>query len=131
MSLKTSLYSYLSTYAGLVALVGTRIYPVGDVPQSPTVPYCVYSRPSSDRVYSHQGYSHLSEDDIQINYYDTTTAKVEAIEAQVIAAIEAWPAANSSVQMALITNIAGDLYDPQTDLQFSELEVSLFHSLDN
>lgn len=131
MSLKTSLYSYLSTYAGLTALVGTRIYPSGDVPQSPIVPYCIYSRPNSERTYSHQGYSSLNEDNVQINCYNTTTAGVEAIEAQVIAAIEAWPAADSDVQAAFIQNIVGDLYDPNTDLQFSTLEVLLLHSFGN
>jgi hypothetical protein len=128
MSLKASLYTYLSTYAGLTALIGTRIYPSGDVPQGPVIPYCVYSRPNSERVYSHQGFSSLTDDNLQINCYSTTTLSVEAIEAQVIAAIEAWPATNGSVQAAFVDNVVGDLYDPQTELQFSAIEISIAHS---
>jgi hypothetical protein len=126
MSLKSSLYTYLSTYAGLTALIGTRIYPAAEVPQGLKT-YCAYSQLSNDRTYSHQGFSHLEDTDLQINCYAETTLSADAIAAQVTLAIEAWPAANADAQAAFVNTIS-DLYEPQTDLHFSAVEVSISHS---
>ena len=48
MTLQTSLYASLAAYAGLTALVGTRIYPVR-APQDVTLPYVVLHRISGVR----------------------------------------------------------------------------------
>lgn len=48
MTMEEALYSYLSGYAGLTALVGTRIYPEM-LPDSPTYPAVSYSRVSTRR----------------------------------------------------------------------------------
>lgn len=48
MALEEGVFSYLSTYPGLVPLVGTRIYPLL-LPQNPTLPAVTYQRISTPR----------------------------------------------------------------------------------
>jgi hypothetical protein len=47
--LEEGIYSYLSGYAGLVAKVGTRVYPVR-FPQSTIMPCVVYQRIDTPRI---------------------------------------------------------------------------------
>lgn len=111
--IEEDLYSYLSTYAGLVALVDTRIYPLVG-PQKVTAPYCTYQKISPGRMYSHSGFSGLSKPRMQVSCYGSTYAQVKAVAAQVIAAVEAWPGA-SNIQAAFVENEL-DMYDPETGL---------------
>ena len=116
MSLETDLYSYLSTYAGLTALVSTRIYPIGEVPQKVNAPYCVYMLVSNERVYSHNGFSKLQESRIQISVYSATNLLAKQIRDQMILAMEAWESASTSVQSC---EYAGeqDFYESEIQLK--------------
>lgn len=51
MVIETALYNYLSSYAGLSALVSSRIYPLV-MPQTPTLPVVVYQQVSGPRVHA-------------------------------------------------------------------------------
>ena len=113
MSVEADLYAYLSTYAGLTELVGTRVYPLV-APQAVKESYCTYQKISPGRKYSHGGFSNLSRPRIQVNCYATTYAQAKAIAVQVIAAVEAWPGA-SNIQAAFVENEI-DMYDPDTEL---------------
>lgn len=53
MRMDEALYSYLSTHAGLSALVGTRIYPV-KLPQNVSLPAVTYQKISGHRVHAMQ-----------------------------------------------------------------------------
>ena len=100
------LYTYLSTYAGLIALTSTRIYPVDGLEQC-AKPYIVYAVISEIRHYCHGGYSNLSEYRVQISCYGDTLASARAVADQVVTAMDAWPAANANVQASFFEN---DLY---------------------
>ena len=52
MHLEEALYTYLSTYAGLIALTSTRIYPE-EKPQNCIMPAVVYSRISTPREHTY------------------------------------------------------------------------------
>jgi hypothetical protein len=43
MTIKDAIYTYLITQTGLTALVGTRIYPDGEIPQRVSLPAIEYS----------------------------------------------------------------------------------------
>ena len=101
MSYGSDLYTQLSGYAALAALVGTRIYP-RQVRQPTEPPYLVTVKVSDVPVYSHQGYSHLRRIRQQVSVFAKTDASAEAVVAQLKLAMEAWPAANSSVQMCMM-----------------------------
>lgn len=127
MMFEEELYSYLSIHTGLSALISTRIYPNGNVPQTPTVPYCVYMQLYSERAYSHDGFSGLEEIDIQISCYATTELQSANVAKQVILALEAWPGANNNVKSAFCRG-AKDLYNDQVKLNDRAVDFSITHT---
>lgn len=118
MSMETELKTYLRAHAGLVALVGQRIYPYGKAPQEVAKPYCVFSKKGNKRVRSHQGYSGLSEVAIEVNCYAETGLQAEAVMEQVTEAVESWPGVNQRAQSAK--------QDDEQDLTFED-EAELHH----
>ena len=86
MSLETKLYSLLSANAGVLALVNTRIYPLV-APQEATMPFVVYTRVSSFRLYSLAGYSNLEYPRMQVDCYGTTYSEAKLLSEAVITAI--------------------------------------------
>lgn len=130
MSLQSDLYSHLSTYAGLTALVDERIYPLV-APQGAAYPHCVYSIVSNVRSYSHGGYSGLDRVRVQISCYaqDSSTGAgydmAKAVAAQVIAALENWN--NVRVQAARPENEV-DLYDAQAEAHYVPVDVFVWYA---
>jgi hypothetical protein len=88
MSLETKLYTLLSGNAGVVALVATRIYPL-TAPQEAAMPYVVYTRVSSGRLYSLTGYSNLEYPRMQVDCYGTTYSEAKLLSEAVVTAIRA------------------------------------------
>lgn len=86
MSLETKLYTLLSSDAGVVAIASDRVYP-DEAPQNAALPYVVYTRISSGRVYSLSGYSGLENPRIQIDCYAETMADVVSLSDAVISAM--------------------------------------------
>lgn len=120
MSFKTDLYDYLSTYPGLTALVGKKIYRV-KVDQRAQPPYITWQIVSNIRTYSHQGNSGLNKISLQISCFANTTVENDAIAAQVAMAIDAWPGSNSKVQSAFVEDDP-DNYEEDTDRFFIPVE---------
>lgn len=71
MSLETDMVAALKAYPGLSALVATRIYP-GGKPQGATLPVLAYNRISTQRQYSHSGYSGLQRPRFQFDLWAST-----------------------------------------------------------
>ena len=101
MSYGSELHTQLSGYSALTALVGSRIYP-RQARQPTSAPYLVLEKVSDVPFNSHQGYSHLRRIRQQVSVYVKTDDSAEAVVAQLKLAMEAWPAANSSVQMCMM-----------------------------
>jgi hypothetical protein len=117
MSAVGDCYEYLSTYAGLTALIGQNLHRVR-APQGTKPPYCVISRIIPVRHYTHQGYAGLQDVHLQVSCYSLDEDECEQIADQVIAAIEAWPkAGNPYIQDAFIDG-APTLYDPDVSDAF-------------
>lgn len=125
--IEEDLYSQLSTYEGLTALVKTRIYPLV-APQTVQVPFCVYTKISNERQYSHGGFSNLERVRMQVSCYAETYAGTRAVVAQVIAAIAAWPAVNAKVQAALQENEV-DFYDDGTQLYHLPVDFFIWYGI--
>lgn len=88
MSLETKLETLLSGDAGIVAIVGTRVYS-DEAPQDLVLPYIVYQRISSGRQYSFSGYSNLENPRVQIDCYSSTKSGAVALCDAVVAAMRA------------------------------------------
>lgn len=113
MSYSDDLYTQLSGHAGLTALVGKRIYP-RRVRQPTPLPYLILVKVSDVPTYSHQGNSNLRRIRQQVSVYADSETSAEAVVAQVRLAMDAWPAANSSVQMCLMLDDYG-IVDEEAD----------------
>jgi hypothetical protein len=108
---EATLYSYLSTYAGLAALVSTRIYPM-QLPQNVVLPACTYQKISGARTHSSSGTSILARPRVQIDTWATTYTDAKAVAAQVRLALDGHHGTGSAWASILDNEI--DDYDPVT-----------------
>ncbi len=126
MSIRTDLYSHLSGYAGLTALVGKRIYPLVK-PLTTKLPCVVFQVISYTRTYSHGGFSNLARARIQISVFAENVDgqpgydSVEMISTQVKAAMEVWKDSYPNVQAVFLVNEV-DIYESSTDVFHAPLD---------
>jgi hypothetical protein len=90
--MERALYTRLSTYAPLTALVSTKIEPL-IMPQGTVPPYITYTVISKPSTYSHSGKNRTVRARVQISCYGTTYASAKGVAAQVKAAMESWTSA--------------------------------------
>lgn len=81
MSLDAALYTRATGFAGLTALVSTRLYP-DRLPQNPTLPAVVYSRVSGDHGECMESADGLGEARFNFTAWATTKASAIAIREQ-------------------------------------------------
>lgn len=117
MSLETALYSRLSAYAGLNALVGARIYPMM-LPQAPTFPAVTYFRVSTvpTQVFSAPASDQLRVR-MQVSAWAMSYDGAHAVADQIVAALDGWygllGGAGGTVCAITLTNQV-DLREPDT-----------------
>ena len=114
--LETVLQTRLSTYAGLTALVGTRVYPI-KLPQEPAMPSVTYQRidgPRESGMTQEHGMAHPR---IQVDSWASTYGGAKAVAEQVRTALERWSNSGTTPEI-LDSFIEGD-----TDLYESEVEL--------
>lgn len=87
MIIEDAIQYHLTNYAGLSALVGTRIYYV-TAPQNVATPYIVFFRVSSVPEYSLAGHSNLINARFQFDIYADTYYETRLIAAQIQLAIQ-------------------------------------------
>lgn len=110
MTIEADLYTRLSGFAGLTALVSTRIYPLV-IPQDGALPAVAYQRISAIRT------SSMGEDDgivrarFQVTVWDTTFDSIRAVAEQIRQALQRYT--TSGIQAIYFLNET-DLYDPET-----------------
>lgn len=88
MPLHDALYSRLSNYAGLTALVGTRIWPIYRK-QDSTLPAVVYQRIAVSPANAYEGSTGLRVF-VQVTVYAETINDANAVAVQVKAAMAGW-----------------------------------------
>lgn len=111
------LYSRLSGYAGLTALVSTRVYP-NVAPQNVTVPFVTYRRVSSVRDSGFGADTGTVTDRFQFDAYATTYSGVRDIVEQLRAALQRWTTAGPPVVEGVFL---------ETTLETFEAEPALLH----
>ena len=127
MRLGDVLYSYLSGHVGLVALIDTRIYPADKIPQNVAAPYVPFKQVNREKNYSLSGYSGSSIYSEQISMYAKTEDNAELIAEQILAAMEAWPAANSKIGYALLENEIDATWVDALELYCIDLDFEIFY----
>lgn len=122
--------AYLKGYAGLTALVSTRIYPQ-PLPQGATLPAVTYKRISTPRVMSHSGASGLAMPRFQFDCWSEDVLEARQVANQVRIALTAFRgtmggAGGVSVQGGFPKNELGD-YDPTPGRYRAILDVVIHH----
>lgn len=130
--IEEGLYSYLSTFAGLVSLVSTRVYP-DFVPQDATMPCLAYKRISTPRELSHDTSgigADLAHPRFQFNAWATTKSSAKAINEQVRAALNGKRgtiATGVSINSSLVVD-ERYRYEPETQLHTYESDFIIWHN---
>jgi hypothetical protein len=120
MTIEASIYTRLSTFAGLTALVGTRIYrPI--LPTQVTLPAVAFFRVSAPR----EGYTMGTDGGMPRSRWQFTAWAetvdggshgqdiADAVAAQIILALERWQDISAGVQdTELVSDV--DLHEPDT-----------------
>lgn len=127
MTIEEALYSYLSTYAGLTASVGTRIYP-NVIPSDASLPAVAYQRISTARVRSHEGPSNLSHTRIQFTCVADSYSAVKSVADQIRAALDGYRGTMSTLRVdgVSIENEIAD-YVETSDLYIQRLDALIWH----
>jgi len=87
-----------------------RFYPV-TAPVNTPAPYCVYLKLAPGRLYNHQGYAGFQQAQYQISCFHTTPSGVAALDAAIVAALEAW---RTTKVKAVFIDEERDLRDEET-----------------
>jgi hypothetical protein len=113
--LDAALFTRLSTFAALTALVpGAKISALTAV-QGAVPPYVIYQTIDDIPDYAHDGLIALRHPRVQVSSYGTSLGAAKGVNTQVIAALATWPAANAEVQAVMIDNTI-PLYDSTSGL---------------
>lgn len=132
--LEEGLIAYLASYAGLTALISTRVYGTRK-PQTVELPCLVIQRISTPRELTHDtsgASGDLAHPRFQFDAWATTEASAKAITEQVRAALNGKTGSIGSggvtytIQAALVEDEAPD-YVPEVDLYRSRSDFIIWH----
>jgi hypothetical protein len=117
--IESDLKAYLAADAAILALVGSRIYPL-KLPQAPTLPALTYQKISGSRVTSLSGYSGLSHPRMQIDCWASTYEQVKDVAAAVVTALDAYPG-------SIMNDDGRDNYQPDVELPRVTIDFTIWH----
>jgi len=121
--MKDKLVTRLNT---IVTNVSSRTYP-NLAPQGTTAPFLVYSVPAKIRDYTMSGFSQFTKIWFLIKVYATTKTSAESTAAQVITAMDGWPATDSKIN-AVFVQSEKDGKEVDTSLYFVNQIVEIQHN---
>ena len=129
--IESVLFTRLTGFAGLTALINKRVYPLV-MPQAEglekKLPCIVYQKISSVPVYSHDGDMLLTEARIQFSCYAKTYAAVKALEAQMRLALSGYSDHTLTPSIdAVFLNVAIDRYDSDIETFWVIMDFKVLH----
>lgn len=117
MTINEALYSYLSTHAGLSALVGLRIYPLF-LPQNVTYPAVVITEIDLTPKHAMGADVSLYEVRFQFSCWGDTKSSVDSVKAQVISALRDYSGtmggAGGVVVQRIFYESETEIYEPES-----------------
>ena len=126
MLFNAEIYRQLHAFAGLEALVGTRISPHGHGLQGGTLPYVTYQRLSTERTYLHDQSAAISKETVQVDCYAGDPDEARQVAVQVQQALDAW--SSPEVNRAFIRDDE-DFYERDTKLYRVRVEAEVWTTL--
>jgi len=125
--LEAVIFTRLSTYAGLIALTSTRIYPI-ILPQNPTLPAVTYQRTDGPRESALGAEMGLAHPGIQIDSWGKSYASVKSVATQARAAPQRWSSeATDPVVLDCLLESDGDEYEPGANIYHVRQDWTVWH----
>lgn len=122
MSFSEDLYTRLSNFAGLTALVSTRIYPL-KLKQQDTMPALRYTKVSSVTPSAMGVDVGLTDYRYQFDVFGTTYASADDVLRQLKAATQRWSDAGIGLQDSFILTESDMAYESEVELYRIRLDV--------
>lgn len=129
MSTAAAIYARLSGFAGLTALVATRVYPV-EAPANVTRPYVVFASISAVRLNHLTGPAEVVNPRVQVDAYAVRYIDAQAIAEQVRAALDGFAGTSGGVSVISCACIDGrEFYEDAANppLHRASLDFSVWH----
>ena len=123
MSVQNDIYARLSAYAGLTALVSTKIYPL-TMPQDIELPYVTYSIISDVPEHAMGADPNIRTIRIQVSCWADTYDEAKAIEVQVKAALSRYRSGNFK---DVFFDSSLDLYDGEEGVYHVPCDFLVFY----
>jgi hypothetical protein len=114
----STIYTVLTGDGDVSALVGTRIYPEGKVPQNPTAPYVEYSRIAGTPTHTLTDFGNTENVQVQIDCYSDDYSEVEDLAQKVRAALFA------GMNVGRFTDLG--FYEPEVELHRVSIDASIW-----
>ncbi len=129
MSMSTDLYTYLSTYASLTALVGMRVYPVDAVPKTSPLPYVTYECTDNPAHHLMGADAALYSPTYEVNVFSTTIDNLKAIETVVVTALKDYKGTmgSTTIQRSFYENSYYGGFDPDIGTYNQVVEFVIWH----
>lgn len=116
MSLDTVLYTRLTTFAGLTALISDRVYARNELPQGVALPAVSFMRAGVERVSAMGVDTGLARARVQVDAWASTYDGVRAVAEQLRLALQRWRNVTGTVVQDTYVLTELDLYEPETRL---------------
>jgi hypothetical protein len=127
MHINDALYGYLSTYAGLTALVSNRIYP-DNLPQNPVLPAITFTCISTLRHHEFKNDSKMIDSTIQFTIWAASRKVTKTVSTQLRKALQDYSGIMSSVRIsAVLLGDETDDFDDETRLYNTHMEFKIIH----
>lgn len=114
----------LVAFAGLSALVGTRVY-ASALPPNVTLPALTFHKVSSPRVHTMGGDPGLANPRLQLTAWGATPLAAEQVREQVRLALQDW--ASGDVLTSLVDTDTGPIQHPGTGRYMATQDVRCWH----
>jgi hypothetical protein len=129
MYIEEALYTYLSTYAGLTALISKKVFPV-IAPEGTLVPYITYTKVSGQRFHALKTDSGMTNPIYQFSCFATAYGSTKAMSAQLRAALQNYSntmggSGGVVVQSVLLVD-EHDLYDDEAKVYYTTIDFQFF-----
>lgn len=127
MTIEEAIFTRLTTFAGLVALIASKVFPL-KAPHDFNAPYVTYQKISGNRFQAHEGNSDLSNPRFQFSCWAVSYKQAKLVANQVVSAMHAFKGVVDGVDIQMSgVDSEVDTYDEETKLFRVIIDIVLWH----
>lgn len=125
-TIEKALYSRLTNFAGLSALISDRVYP-GALPQNCDKPAVYYEEYSGGYLQTNSGDMDLRPSSFRVYSVADTYSEMKAVSKQVELALERWNQSTPVPVHDSLIESTDDFYVDDMDEHLSEVDITIWH----